>query len=101
MVQKNGKIHFDNEENYTENSHEGINLELTSAHEIGHALGLDHSFETGKFPVTFYRIFSLMIKLKLLKGALMNPYYSGYIEEFKLPQDDINGIQALYGRLTF
>ena len=27
----------------------------------------------------------------------MAPYYTGYIPNYKLPADDINGIQALYG----
>jgi len=27
----------------------------------------------------------------------MYPYYTGYVANFKLQQDDINGIQAHYG----
>ncbi|XP_078411534.1 matrix metalloproteinase-9 [Cetorhinus maximus] len=54
----------------------GYSLFLVAAHEFGHSLGLDHS---------------------TLKGALMYPMYK-YEENFKLPSDDIAGIQHLYGQ---
>lgn len=55
----------------------GINLFIVAAHELGHSLGLSHSNDP---------------------GALMFPTYS-YTDpkEFLLPQDDIDGIQAIYG----
>ncbi|XP_078258667.1 collagenase 3-like [Rhinoraja longicauda] len=71
-----GDIHFDVEEAWSMSS-EGYNLFLAAAHEIGHALGMDHSQDV---------------------GALMYPIYT-YIEhqDFSLPHDDVKGIQALYG----
>jgi matrix metalloproteinase-14 (membrane-inserted) len=73
-----GSIHFDESEDFSEYTHTGINLRIVAAHEFGHALGLKHSFVT---------------------GALMYPYYPGYDDQkYKLPQDDINGIQSLYGK---
>uniref|UniRef100_A0A8D0BZ65 Peptidase metallopeptidase domain-containing protein n=1 Tax=Salvator merianae TaxID=96440 RepID=A0A8D0BZ65_SALMN len=70
-----GDIHFDEDELWTM---KGRNLFLVAAHEIGHSLGLAHSND---------------------QGALMYPTYS-YIEPhlFQLPQDDINGIQTIYGK---
>ncbi|KAK1157658.1 hypothetical protein AOXY_G23793 [Acipenser oxyrinchus oxyrinchus] len=56
----------------------GYSLFLVAAHEFGHALGLDHSN---------------------IRDALMFPMYS-YEEDFHLHQDDIAGIQYLYGPKT-
>ncbi|KAM9751485.1 matrix metalloproteinase-9 [Menidia menidia] len=57
---------------------QGYSLFLVAAHEFGHALGLDHSS---------------------IREALMYPMYS-YVEDFSLHEDDIEGIQYLYGSKT-
>ncbi|KAL2104041.1 hypothetical protein ACEWY4_000909 [Coilia grayii] len=56
----------------------GYSLFLVAAHEFGHALGLDHSN---------------------IQDALMYPMYK-YVETFSLHEDDIEGIQYLYGSNT-
>lgn len=72
-----GDVHMDEEEAWTKDGR-GYNLFIVLAHELGHSLGLSHSNDP---------------------GALMYPTYS-YTDpsEFRLPQDDIDGIQAIYGR---
>ncbi|KAJ8368812.1 hypothetical protein SKAU_G00088400 [Synaphobranchus kaupii] len=74
-----GDTHFDEDENWSL-TRRGVNLLLVAAHEFGHALGLDHSRD---------------------RKALMFPTYQ-YVDTdgYKLPDDDKEGIQALYGSRT-
>ncbi|XP_076832961.1 collagenase 3 [Brachyhypopomus gauderio] len=69
-----GDTHFDEDETWTKDSN-AFNLFLVAAHEFGHALGMAHSSDP---------------------GALMFPVYS-YSRGFPLSEDDIKGIQSLYG----
>ncbi|XP_053372476.1 collagenase 3-like [Clarias gariepinus] len=72
-----GDAHFDDDETFTFKSSRGYNLFLVAAHEFGHSLGLEHSN---------------------VPGALMFPTYSYTdVENYDLPRDDVNRIQALYG----
>lgn len=70
-----GDIHFDVAETWKLGfGGAGFDIFQVFAHELGHALGLDHS---------------------AVAGSLMNPFYS---EAFAGPQaDDIAGMQFLYG----
>ena len=49
-------------------------------HEFGHALGLKHS---------------------KAKHSVMSPFYTGYNSKFRLQEDDIAGIQHLYGLFQY
>ncbi|XP_004874083.2 stromelysin-1-like [Heterocephalus glaber] len=73
----NGDAHFDDDELWTRDT-TGTNLFLVAAHELGHSLGLFHSANT---------------------EALMYPVYNSFTDltRFRLSQDDVDGIQSLYG----
>uniref|UniRef100_A0A4W3H8E3 interstitial collagenase n=1 Tax=Callorhinchus milii TaxID=7868 RepID=A0A4W3H8E3_CALMI len=70
-----GDTHFDLDERWTKDSRD-FNLFLVAGHEFGHALGLDHSND---------------------RKALMFPTYL-YVNTngYKLPADDVRGIQSIY-----
>ncbi|KAK9503723.1 hypothetical protein O3M35_010224 [Rhynocoris fuscipes] len=72
-----GDAHFDDSEKWTVNSYRGTNLFQVAAHEFGHSLGLSHSD---------------------IRSALMAPFYRGYDPTFELDEDDVEAIQALYGK---
>ncbi|XP_061484708.1 stromelysin-1-like [Rhineura floridana] len=71
-----GDAHFDEDENWT-NGLEGSNLFFVAAHEFGHSLGLFHSKDPNAVMFPFYK-------------------YSQHSQQI-LSQDDIEGIQYLYG----
>uniref|UniRef100_A0A7M5WV55 Peptidase metallopeptidase domain-containing protein n=1 Tax=Clytia hemisphaerica TaxID=252671 RepID=A0A7M5WV55_9CNID len=76
-----GDIHFDDAERYTildpPRSSGLIKFYWVAVHELGHSLGLSHSE---------------------LFGAIMYPFYTHFPGlEFNLTQDDILGIQSIYG----
>lgn len=75
-----GSIHFDDDENFTDDyssTNEKYTLRLVAAHEIGHALGLSHSFE---------------------EDSLMFPVYQQFAANYNISHDDQLGIQTLYGK---
>ncbi|XP_038045953.1 uncharacterized protein LOC119720369 [Patiria miniata] len=74
---EDGTSFFDDNETWSiNNSPPGVDLFQVAVHEFGHSLGLLHSNIT---------------------DAVMAPYYRGYDPNFSLHEDDIAGIQALYG----
>ena len=72
-----GDAHFDDDEPFTTRTSSGINLDWVAIHEFGHSFGLEHSN---------------------VRESIMYPWYKGFIENIDLTYDDIQGIQALYGK---
>jgi len=72
-----GDAHFDDAENWSVTPNRGNQLLNTLTHEFGHSLGLSHSNA---------------------RGSIMAPFYKGWDVNLRLGQDDIKGIQSLYGR---
>ena len=73
-----GDAHFDDDETFTTGEIRGVNLDWVAVHEFGHSLGLEHSN---------------------VRGSIMYPWYQGYKPNIKLTDDDILGIQGIYGEL--
>ena len=72
-----GDAHFDDDERFTTGTSDGINLDWVAVHEFGHSMGLEHSN---------------------VRESIMYPWYKGYFPNIELTEDDILGIQALYGK---
>ncbi|KAM8853366.1 uncharacterized protein mmp20b [Synchiropus picturatus] len=72
-----GDVHFDEDETWT-NGKQGYSLFAVAAHELGHSLGLTHSRDPSAIMYPSYR----------LKSST----------QYSLAQDDLLGIQTLYGK---
>ena len=70
-------LHFDDDERWVNSNSNDVDLLTVAAHEIGHTLGLAHSDDP---------------------RALMYPSYSG--PHRFLDDDDIQGVQAIYGAVS-
>ena len=71
-----GDVHFDENETFTLNGEDGTDLLWLAVHELGHSLGLGHTFHP---------------------DSVMFQYYFGYQPNLKLDSDDVQAVQALYG----
>jgi predicted Zn-dependent protease len=77
-----GDVFFDNSDKWATNPSNGIDLLEVATHELGHALGLAHSQNSSAIMYAYY-------------GGRFSGLGTGY-----LTQDDISGIQSIYGSGT-
>ena len=70
-----GWLHMNDHFMWNHKSFRGMDTMFVAVHELGHILGLRHS----------------------KVGSIMHASYPGYTSDIKLSQDDIDGIQDLYG----
>lgn len=72
-----GDMHFDEDEEWRVRPAEdqGVDIFMVAVHELGHSLGLAHSF---------------------VPTSVMFPYYRGPVPDFRLDYDDIHGLYQLY-----
>ena len=79
ILAQGGDVHFDNDEEFTDRKNYGYDLSWVATHEIGHSLGLEHSYH---------------------RNAVMYPWYDSKNtgKKFDLTYDDKIGIQTLYGK---
>ena len=75
-----GDVHFDDDETFSINGGGGVDLLWLAVHELGHSLGLEHTYNH--------------------PNSVMFPYYTGYRPNLRLSSDDRNGIQHLYGKFA-
>ena len=73
-----GDVHIDDDDTFAVNGGNGIDLLWLAVHELGHSLGLDHTYHP---------------------DSVMFAYYTGYRHDLKLDSDDIQGVQRLYGEI--
>ena len=64
---EDGRAHFNEDETFTHGTSNGINLLWVAAHIFGHNLGMEHT---------------------IYEGAIMYPYYPGYVPNLHLHSDD-------------
>ncbi|XP_046387285.1 matrix metalloproteinase-17-like [Ischnura elegans] len=72
-----GDMHFDEDEQWMVKPpmDQGVDIFTVAVHELGHSLGLAHSF---------------------VSSSVMFPYYKGHQPNFRLDMDDIYGLYQLY-----
>ena len=75
-----GDVHFDDDETFSTNGGRGVDLLWLAVHELGHSLGLEHTYNH--------------------PNSVMLPYYKGYRPNLRLGRDDREGIQHLYGKFA-
>lgn len=72
-----GDVHLDDEDTFAVDGGSGVDLLWLAVHELGHSLGLDHTYHP---------------------DSVMFAYYLGHNKDLKLDVDDVQGIQAIYGK---